>query len=207
MRRNRRKTAWGIKLTLEEKVWLCTLPIITLVACSAYTYMDIADEAAMVETTPHVAVMETMPCEVDNEAERIELALTESGYFREDVPLSYDLQDELQTSCLRWGIPYELALAVIQTESNFDPEAVGPDGRDHGLFQIRDSNFQWLTDCTGEDPMETTGNIRCGVWLLHYLVDKYGDTETALTAYRYGHNNGNTSYAKLITKRAKEWSK
>lgn len=207
MRKGKRKNAWGIDLTLEEKFWLCTLPIVLLVACSAYTSMDLADEAAVVSVTPHVAVVETMPGEVTDEAEQIEAALIESGYLREDIPLSYDLQDELQTSCLRWGIPYELALAVIQTESNFDPAAVGPDGRDHGLFQIRDSNFQWLTDCTGEDPTDPTGNIRCGVWMLHYLVDKYGDTETALTAYRYGHNNGNTSYAKLIMKRAKEFEK
>ena len=52
------------------------------------------------------------------EAEKIEAALLEQGYFSEEIPLSYDLQDVMRTACAEYGCPYPLALAVAEVESH-----------------------------------------------------------------------------------------
>ena len=70
------------------------------------------------------------------EPERIEEALLEQGYFREDVPLSYDLQDALHTACGRYGIDYAVALGLIEVESHFQPEIVNAYGDCYGLMQL-----------------------------------------------------------------------
>ena len=44
------------------------------------------------------------------EAEKIEEALVAQGYFRNDVPLTYDEQDFLHTACQESGVPYALPL-------------------------------------------------------------------------------------------------
>lgn len=51
--------------------------------------------------------------------EQIEATLEAEGYFRDDVPLSYELQDQLHTACEESGVPYALALAIIEKETRF----------------------------------------------------------------------------------------
>ena len=69
------------------------------------------------------------------EAELIESALVEQGYFREDVPLSFEIQDALHTACDANGIPYHVALGLIETESDFNPDALSTSGC-YGLAQL-----------------------------------------------------------------------
>lgn len=134
-----------------------------------------------------------------NEDAYITAALVAQGYFRVDVPLDYELQDRLHTACERYGVDYALALGAIEVESGFDAEAVGIDGHDIGLFQIRTSNHT--------DPMTPEGNIECGVWLLGYLLDRCDTTDAALTAYRWGHDNGDRWYAEAVLEAAERWRK
>lgn len=145
------------------------------------------------------------PSEALEEDDLIELALLEQGYFSDAVPLDYLYQDILCSACERYSVSYTLALAVIETESGFDVDAIGVDGRDIGLFQIRESNHEWLFDETGMDPKNPAGNIECGVWLLGYLLDEYGNAESALTAYRWGHDNGTRKYANTVFVLANKW--
>lgn len=135
----------------------------------------------------------------------IEAALVAQGYFREDVPLSFSLQDHLHTACEANNVPYHVALGLIEVESGFDPEAVGPDGYDIGLFQIRTSNHAWLSAETGAGPLTPAGNIECGVWLIGYLLNRYEATDAALTAYRWGHDNGDRIYANKVLRAAEAW--
>ena len=97
--------------------------------------------------------------------------------------------------------------AVMEQESGFNPDAVGPDGHDIGLFQIRRSNHSWLTEETGADPMTPEGNIVCGVWFLSYLYDYCGESwSAALTCWRWGPGHGETSeYASAVLAGAEKW--
>lgn len=160
------------------------------------------------ETVPVIQVSVPLPelSEVPEEDALIELALLEQGYYSDAIPLDYLYQDILRSACERYSVPYPLALAVIETESGFDTGAVGVDGRDVGLFQLRTSNHAWLSQETGTDPMTPDGNIECGVWLLGYLLDENGGVESALTAYRWGHDNGKREYARAVLAAAERWN-
>ena len=113
----------------------------------------------------------------------------------------------LVAACEAEGVPQDIALAVMEHESGFDLDAVGPDGRDIGLFQIRRSNHSWLTEETGADPMTPEGNIVCGVWFLSYLYDYCGESwPAALTCWRWGPGHGETSeYASTVLAGAEKW--
>ena len=102
----------------------------TLAFCAAIPFAGLHAAAAIV-TAPPVAsnevsargpavVVDKLAVPVRLEAagedpaepERITLALEEQGYFRADVPLSYDLQDALHTACVRYGIDYPVSLGL-----------------------------------------------------------------------------------------------
>ena len=103
-----------------------------------------------------------------------------------------------------YNVPICLALGLIEVESGFDAEAVGPDGEDIGLCQIRTSNHAWLMSETGADPMTPEGNIQCGMWLLGDLLSRH-DTMGALTAYRWGRDTGDREYANKVLDAAWAW--
>lgn len=123
------------------------------------------------------------------EAEKIEAALLEQGYFSDAIPLTYDLQDTMRTACEEYGCPYPLALAVAEVESNFDMEAMGAVG-EVGVMQLNPGpeNTYWinLQAETNQDPTTPAGNIVCGVYLLGTHLVNYEDPEKALMAYNMG---------------------
>ena len=141
-----------------------------------------------VAVTP-VALQAEDPGEDPLEAEKIEAALLEQGYFSDAIPLPYDLQDTMRTACEEYGCPYPLALAVAEVESNFDMEAVGAVG-EVGVMQLNPGpeNTYWinLQAETNQDPTTPAGNIVCGVYLLGTHLINYEDTEKALMAYNMG---------------------
>lgn len=149
------------------------------------------------ETGAPVVFVPTTIGEDPLEEEKIEAALVAQGYFRDDVPLSYELQDMLHSACEENGIPYHVALGLIETESGFDPEAVSSSGC-YGLCQLNPEYFP--SDLT---PAE---NITTGIEFLAYQLDRYdGDMEAALTAYNAGHDTGARWYAETVLEKAEKW--
>lgn len=136
------------------------------------------------------------------EAEKIEAALLEQGYFSDAIPLSYDLQDVMRTACAEYGCPYPLALAVAEVESHFDMDAVGAVG-EVGIMQLNPGpeNTYWinLEAETGEDPTTPAGNIICGAYLLGTHMANYGEPEKALMAYNMGPGGAAQAWAAGIT--------
>lgn len=132
----------------------------------------------------------------DFENEYIEAALYASGYFREDVPLDGDTQAFLRAACEETGIPYELALAVIQQETEFR-NVVGDDGRSVGYMQVQ---RRWHEDRMARpgvtDLTDPYGNFRVGCDFLAELLGKY-PLEEALTAYNSG-KPGKSAYASNV---------
>lgn len=120
----------------------------------------------------------------------------ETFVYHEEIGLSEDLQCVLWNDCLQYGVPYEIALALIQTESGFDVNA--DNGICRGLCALH--RLYWPYELP---PGE---NIEEGMKLLGSYYKKYGDWGAALTAYAYGHDNGKRSYAALIFNRAEKWA-
>ena len=131
------------------------------------------------------------------ESEKIELSLRRQGYLRDDVPMNYELQDVLHSACEANGIPYHVALGLIETESGFDPDAVSSAGC-YGLTQLNPEYFP-----SGLSPTE---NITTGMEFLAYQLDRYdGDMGAALTAYNAGHDTGARGYATAVLEAAEKW--
>ncbi len=139
------------------------------------------------------------------EAEKIEAALVEMGYFRDDVPLTYEEQDFLHTACQEAGVPYSLALAVIQKETQFT-NTVGDDGASEGYMQVqRKWHYDRMERLDVEDLMEPFGNFRVGCDFLAELLETYPTAE-ALTVYNKGHYPGYiTRYANEVLDYYEAW--
>ena len=88
-----------------------------------------------------------------------------------------------------------LMMALIRTESSFNPDAVSYAGA-RGLTQIMPDTFDWLQTRTGgnlpqEALFDPDVSIRYGVLFLHMLLEEFGETETAVAAYHAGRTRVN----------------
>lgn len=206
-------------MTEETKNFLkeAALTGTTLAFCAAMPFASLHVAAAIVTAPPtanHVLVAVRGPAvavdklaapvrleavgEDPAEAELIDLALEEQGYFRVDVPLSYDLQDALHTACERYSIDYPVALGLIEVESNFQADIVNATGDCYGLCQLNVRYFP-----SGLPPEE---NMNHGLAYLREQIDRYGSLEAGLQAYHDGYDTGARWYAKAVLAAAEKWS-
>lgn len=170
-----------------------------------------AEEQKTVETVPATAQWE-IRAEIAPEADTPAEPETLEYAVYDDIPLDGKLQLVMQEACEKYGVPFELALAVAEAESTFDPEA--DNGLCLGLMQINRVNFDWLRGL-GIDPETPEGNIEAGVYILSGHLKDYEDWNLALMAYNCGAasarrqwSDGYTSsrYSRSVVAHAQSWS-
>lgn len=136
------------------------------------------------------------------EAEKIEMALLEQGYFSLAVPMPFVYQDYMRTYCAVYGCPYPLALAVAQVESGFSMDAVGAAG-EVGIMQLNPgpsgAYHTELQAATGMDPATPSGNIAGGCYLLGKYLAEYGDPTKAAMAYNMGETGAQKAWTAGVT--------
>ena len=195
--RRRRITAMACLAALVlAMVWAVAMACAAVGAGEPETILP--DPVAVTPITTPAAVLGEDPME----AEKIEAALLEQGYFSEEIPLSYDLQDVMRTACAEYGCPYTLALAVAEVESHFDMDAVGAVG-EVGIMQLNPgpsgSYHAELEEATGMDPATPSGNIAAGCYLLGKYMEDYGDPHKAAMAYNMGVSGARNAWEAGIT--------
>lgn len=195
--RRRRITALACMAALVlAVVWAVAMACAAVGADEPETILP--DPVAVTPITTPAAVLGEDPLE----AEKIEAALLEQGYFSEEIPLSYDLQDVMRTACAEYGCPYPLALAVAEVESHFDMDAVGAAG-EVGIMQLNPgpsgSYHAELEEATGMDPATPSGNIAAGCYLLGKYMEDYGDPHKAAMAYNMGVSGARNAWEAGIT--------
>lgn len=137
-----------------------------------------------------------------DENRKIEDALVESGYFRDDIPLDYDTQAFLRSACEESGVEYELALAVIRKETEYRNIA-GDGGDSVGYMQVQEKWHGERMERLGvTDLSDPYSNFRVGCDYLAELLDKY-PLEEALTAYNRG-TPGKSQYAQTVLRYMEE---
>lgn len=200
-RDRRREKARRATEILTSIVW-CVIWLAVFVGALALTFSTVrgADESAARDDTPVTcAVMPEIPVEEeqeDFENEKIEAALLEQGYLRDDIPLDYDTQALLRAACDESGVEFELALAVIRKETTFR-NVVGDDGNSLGYMQVQPRWHKARMKKLGvADLMDPAGNFRVGCDYLAELLAKY-PLEQALTCYNTG-RPGCNQYARDV---------
>lgn len=128
------------------------------------------------------------------------------------VPLDYELQKAMYEYCQKYNVPFALALAVAEKESNFNPGAVSKTD-DHGLMQINRCNFEYLYS-KGIDPLTYKGNIEAGILLLSENLKLYGEEDLAVMAYNCGRTGAkrlwdkgtySTAYSRAVMELYEKW--
>lgn len=94
-----------------------------------------------------------------------------------------------------YGVDKALLFALIKTESSFDPSAVSHADA-VGLTQITPETLDWLKTKLGEqneqvDLHDPEASIKYGAFFLGYLLDEFGQADTALAAYHAGRGRVN----------------
>lgn len=149
-----------------------------------------------------VDVSTNIPCpsceyEDPHESEKIEEALVEQNYIREDIPLEADLQLELRAACEEFDIPYELALAVIWQETNFQ-NITGDNGNASGYMQIWEYwHSERMERIGATDLMNPIDNFRTGCCILSENYERTGSYYDALSIYNTG-SSGWSPYADAV---------
>lgn len=125
--------------------------------------------------------------------------------YRVDAPLSRELQEALHNACQEFGVRYELALAVIERETNFT-NVIGDSGESVGYFQCQPRWWGGLMEEIGVDDLtDPAQNFRTGCAILASLMDWYGNETDAMTAYNSGHP-GESEYAAAVMSNATHWT-
>lgn len=205
--RERRAKRRNIILTaILVALTVAVIAVATARACNQAEPEQAADPSPAVTIVPTVYQAATMAAEEyaedPMEPEKIEEALLASGYLSTAIPLDYDLQGIMRAACEEFGCPYPLALAVAQTESNFNTEAVGAAG-EVGIMQLLPgpggAYHDELEAATGRNPNTPAGNIACGVYLLGKYMAKYNDPAKAAMAYNMGESGARNAWAAGVT--------
>lgn len=115
------------------------------------------------------------------------VAATSTGEQLYNVPLDDNVQRFIKKTCQDYDIPFDLVMAIIQHESNYNASAISPTG-DYGLMQINKVNHGWMKSKLGlTDMLDPYQNVTGGTYLINYYMDKTGNDATrALLMYQFG---------------------
>ena len=155
-----------------------------------------AKATVITETVTVTETIEVPTFEVDRLPE-----VSDIDYF--DVPFSHSLQRYLFEVCADEEVPVTLILAMIEHESQFNPEVISKTD-DYGLLQINVVNHSMLAEkYRAADMLDPYQNIYCGVRIIGGYLKKYdGDTVKALMAYNMGDYGARKAWANNITSTA-----
>ena len=130
----------------------------------------------------------------------------EISWYMEDLPLPFQEQEYLWNACQEFGVDHSLMLALIEQETNFR-NVTGDGGDSIGYCQIQSRWWSWLMEDIGAvDLTDPQDNFRTGCAIMAHLLEKYGTTEDALSAYNSG-SPGPTVYAASVLSAEIEWGK
>lgn len=198
-----------------DRIRLVTMAIVVVVVASGASEITRAEDVMLEGAGLEIAKPET---------EHEELAVVDPvreefpvTYLSELVPLDDNEQFCLNTWCGQYGVPYTLALAMIEAESSFNPNAVNRAGTCFSYMQINACNEEWLKKDLGissvKNPLD---NLRSGTYMIGGYIRKYEDLNKALMSYSCGEGGAKakfaqgiyeTAYTRKILKLKAEWDK
>lgn len=107
-----------------------------------------------------------------------------------ELPLDPEMQIYMYEICEENNLSFAFAAMVMESETHFNPAAVGDGGESVGYFQINEVNWERMATEYGLDVHDPKDNIACGVVMLRELFEKYEDPYLVLLAYKCGESRG-----------------
>ena len=92
-----------------------------------------------------------------------------------------------------YSVDKNLCYAIIKCESNFKPDAVSSADA-MGLMQMTEDTFSFITSKLYDYEVDKSyiydpeTNIKCGVWYISYLKEKFYSEKEVIAAYNAGPN-------------------
>jgi soluble lytic murein transglycosylase-like protein len=133
---------------------------------------------------------------------RIESATESETYYIEEIPLAKSIQKHLYDTCKEYGVDYIEALAVMTVENaKYDPDLKYKNKNgsvDYGLFQINNTNRQWLREELGiTNLLDPYQNIKAGVFIISELGSRFNGHKKYIA-----YNMGESGMKKYISRGA-----
>lgn len=126
------------------------------------------------------------------------IPVVDSGFKSYNIKLPVDEQQYAYSMAQKYGIQYELLLAVMYKESGYNPSAVGG-GNSYGLCQIHISNYTNLSNRLGiSSLLDPYDNIKAGAYMLALYMNsgrRISSDNTTIEVYALNsYNMGEGSY-------------
>lgn len=151
-----------------------------------------------------VSVAEQFSKDIDRLIEEEEIEVKKGAPY-ETIGLADEYQIYLEELCSDMEINFFLAIALIESESSYDPGAVGDSGNSYGLCQINKVWWNAMEEDYGLDITEPLDNIEAGMIILKDLMTKYpDDIALVLQCYKAGEYRGRELYNQGIILEAVE---
>ena len=105
-----------------------------------------------------------------------------------------EYKDIVSQASEKYNLDEALIFAVIRTESSFNPDAVSS-ANAMGLMQITKDTFFFVNDKDARGDLsvellfEPEVNIDTGAYFLSWLINDFGNLDTAIAAYNAGRGN------------------
>ena len=112
--------------------------------------------------------------------------MADTPLYARDVPLSDELQRYTYITCNEYGIDYDMLLAIMEVESNYQ-NIVSNSGKDYGLCQINKANNEWLAEEYGlTDMLDERQNITAACIILAKVQEEFTAPNEILMGYNLG---------------------
>ena len=119
----------------------------------------------------------------------VQTPVTEPQFIALPVSMDEGTQKTVSEICGKYNVPFTLVMALIETESNFQPNLISRTN-DYGLMQINKCNHKRLSAELGiTDFLNPSQNVEAGCYMLSELLYKYKDLNVVLMAYNMGEGN------------------
>ncbi len=185
---------WRINMSSNFR-WLAIASMaLNLLLLQAMTEQTTEFDTLVDESNTYTATIAQLQAE--NEAAQVELAVInvlDSHRLRVTPTVRHEIATTILEAAHRYDLAPELILAVMFTESSFDPAAESEVGA-LGLMQImpatasqlaRELEMEWKGRQLLTDP---ESNILMGSFYLRKLLHRFDDLNVALAAYNVGPN-------------------
>lgn len=172
------------------------------VECS--TEIETTTEEVVIESTTEVVTEPETTLPVETTSPILQTGSAFIPYSH--IPLSEDFQRSVKSLCDKYDVSYDLILAIIRTESNFQMDVLGDGGKSVGLMQIQP---KWWSNFAAErnlDLYTPINNVEVGILiLLRCLNSNNGDLTMALKHYNAGTPFGDNDIYPATVYKNREW--